>query len=488
MKTNIKKYLLITGLLAGLMYIGCTNDPVAGNGEETGNAISHKELDERGIYGILVDTEGKPVSGAVVELYNVDMVPAISKTMAGVPDTTNIYGEYAIPVDSTDTSTYNIKGEGGNNAVVIIDSIKCGNDAADVDAGTDTLKSPGSVRGVVLLKAGVDLRGTLIYISGTNYMTATNINGEFMLGDVAEGTRTVTIVSRIDEYPPIDTTIQVKSGETYDLDTIRLADEIKASFQIYTDISPVGLTIENTSVILYGPDTVTYNDLYMDSVKAGLYDVRIQFNGHYWNWFGGDSTASRWYSNQEDSVYYSVYFSCDTIISKQIDGGVQNQWEFNLDENIDSVNYGTKVFNGTSFIYNYNQVNDTATQEHAFYINLDSLLNSGKQIIIDTVWFEHITIWDTLRTGNFLIPPDTIIASIGKMRLEWLYFSKFEWQDMSATINGYQADSALQWGDLSEIELPFMDTVEIALFNKSNPAIGDTFVWIMPDSIKAMAQ
>jgi hypothetical protein len=208
------------GLL--LFLVTCAPNPIGGSTETT-----------NGVVGKLYLSDGKtPASGAKVRFIRVDHNPrALAKTLAVVDSaTTAANGTFTVTLDS---GTYNMLASSGDTALAFADSITPSKDSA-ITVPPDTLKAPGSLKGVVELQPGNDPRTVFMLVMGTNTWAGPDSAGRFSLAEMAEGTYHVRILSTLDDYQPLDTTLSITAGK---------ADTLKSSIRLrYTGIPvPKGL-------------------------------------------------------------------------------------------------------------------------------------------------------------------------------------------------------------------------------------------------------
>ena len=175
----------------------------------------------RVIKGRMVGSDGKPVSGAAIQIFPSDFVPSLSKSAAMSDDTTDENGRYQIPI--ADSGVFNLEGL-HDTLGVFIDSIIIPHDSEDVVVPDAIFKRLGVIKGISYMPGQNDtnqVRVTL-YIPGTRKITKPVIGGKFSFNNVAEGRYQIIIDPTLDEYTVkiIDTAIH--AGDTLDLDTVRL--------------------------------------------------------------------------------------------------------------------------------------------------------------------------------------------------------------------------------------------------------------------------
>jgi hypothetical protein len=203
MKSKI--LLVAVFVVAALISLDCSHPTQStGNGSGTGNAIN----------AMLYNPGGSPAVHAKVRFYPINYNPRthnLTKTIAAVVDstTTDANGNYAAKLD---TGTYNVLAS-GDSGVVYQDSITVVKDST-VHPPADTLKAPGSVRGVVRLQPGDDARTVFIIFMGTNILNMPDDSiGNFTAANIAQGTYKVRILTTLDAYLPKDTVLRVTAGK-----------------------------------------------------------------------------------------------------------------------------------------------------------------------------------------------------------------------------------------------------------------------------------
>jgi hypothetical protein len=277
-----------------LAIMNCTTDPVStAGGTETGDAM---------VTGMIVDANGNPVKGATVRMVPVgfdarQLAKRLAKTRSltaeqmraallaevdsAVTDSNGVFS-----FDTVDTGTYNVLADSGTN-LAYQDSVAVEPDT-QTTVPTDTLKAPGSVRGVVRLQPGDDSRKVFVIALGTFAVTAPSDSiGNFAMADMAEGTYSTRILSTLDDYGVLDTTFSVAAGiENVLADTIDLP---------YTGIPvPQGLTINYDTLTQIV--TLTWNRPTTGRTVAG-YNIYRQYMG------STDSSLAKIRSNVTDTLF-----------------------------------------------------------------------------------------------------------------------------------------------------------------------------------------
>jgi hypothetical protein len=196
-----------------------------------------------GIRGQLVDPQGNPVPGATLQLYAVDYVPSLStgkqwagKRMAGTA-VTDANGDYVLSVPYA--GVFNIEGR-KDGAGVFIDSVAVSGKGVDVPR--DTLKPLGFVRGVSYMPTENSLNQVRVtlYIPGTRQITKPSPGGAFNFPGLPEGRYQIVFDPTLDAYDVKILEVEVRAGDTLDLDTVRL--QIHRSDTVRVNSGPVSGT------------------------------------------------------------------------------------------------------------------------------------------------------------------------------------------------------------------------------------------------------
>jgi hypothetical protein len=212
--------------LTGILLFAClialvtctTQNPadVSGGTSENGNAM---------VSGHLYNANGTPARNALVRLYRVDYNPSpvpLSKSNAAVYAyaITDTAGKYSL--DTLASGDYNILGMKDDN-LSFRDSVPVRQDYK-MTVPSDTLKQPGSLRGIVRLLFEHDSKNIFILVMGTQYFTApADTSGRFRLDSLPEGSYNVRFMPTKPDYDVFDTILKITAGITDTLkDTIRL--------------------------------------------------------------------------------------------------------------------------------------------------------------------------------------------------------------------------------------------------------------------------
>jgi hypothetical protein len=198
-KTAVQ-WFLSTSLLAFAACSPVSND----GGTHTGNPVA----------SMLYNPDGSPAKHAKVIFYPVNYNPrtgGLNKTAsAGSVDstTTDNNGNYTITLD---TGTYNVLAN-GDSGLAFQDSITV-TKGDTVKPPADTLKTPGTIQGIVQLQPGDDSRTVFILFMGTHTFTMpTDSMGNFTSDNMAAGHYSVRIITTTPNYKVLDTNLSVIAG------------------------------------------------------------------------------------------------------------------------------------------------------------------------------------------------------------------------------------------------------------------------------------
>jgi PKD domain len=177
-----------------LPFITCTHGPTAGTGTETENVAA-----------VLYNPGGSTAAFATVHFFKSGSDPRNNSVDSAETDT---HGNYAVKLD---TGTYNLIAH-GDSGMVFRDSIKVlKGETAKPPA--DTLKVPGSIKGIVQLQPGDDSRTVFILFMGTHTFTLPDDDtGHFTTDYMAAGSYSVRILTTMPNYAVLDTTFTVTAG------------------------------------------------------------------------------------------------------------------------------------------------------------------------------------------------------------------------------------------------------------------------------------
>lgn len=178
------------------------------------------------IVGVMVSSEGVPLSAVRVVLHR-----KTTDTGFEIVDTvmTNEAGAYEL--SGIPSGSYTIEGvieEHGSSfkhhsGLFMFDSLS--SVSTPYNCGIDTLWQSGAVMGQVVLEGATDYIGIMLFIPGTSYSAYTDIQGHFLISDIAKGSYTLNISK--DGYNSIvSDSFFVDSGDT---------TEIAAFFELKQD-------------------------------------------------------------------------------------------------------------------------------------------------------------------------------------------------------------------------------------------------------------
>lgn len=241
---NPKRGLAALALGLCLVASGCVEEQVAGS-TSTGNT------GKGAIAGRVVDAGGKGVAHAKVRVVAVDHNPGPGGSGSGdVADVVVTAADGSFETDSLPDGRYNLLSD-KDGLVSFRDSVAVDPDSATRLAG-DTLKAPGSVSGVVRLQPGHDSRTVFLILLGTTtFSVPKDSTGNFQLGRLAEGEYRLRVLSTLDSYKPMDTTIRVRSGIDAALpDTLRLAYQaLPQEIPVVDDVSVAYDTVKMAATL-----------------------------------------------------------------------------------------------------------------------------------------------------------------------------------------------------------------------------------------------
>jgi formylglycine-generating enzyme required for sulfatase activity len=215
----------------------------------------------KGLFGQLVDMQGKALFGAKVTAINATggLHKSDSLNAAGTDSvTTDSSGYYSFK--SLTAGTYNLQGDYSNGALVIlITDITYDSAGAVKEVKTDTLRAPGQIAGSVNTHTDDD-GGVLCYIPGTSYLAMTDDSGGFVLSHIPQGNYRVTY--RKDGLMTVgDTNIEVRSGEK----TLLPEKDMEAD-PSYPPPAPSGLSV--TYDTLHGCALLTWNPVIVSDLAG----------------------------------------------------------------------------------------------------------------------------------------------------------------------------------------------------------------------------
>ncbi len=203
---------------------------------------------------------GMPSAYTEVILYPVDYVPGDAGSMAKRritrTDSTGRFRFKNIPA-----GWYNVfSRQGLQNSM---DSVFAFSDSITLSSGTremppDTLRHPGSLSGIVQLRAQDDPRTATVQLLGTDYSGSVDSNGRFQIPRVAQGIYPVRVITTLPDYAPGIQQVTVQSGRN---DT--LPDILILSY-------PKHFTINNSTSALWTFDILSNTGTIQDVVNGFL--------------------------------------------------------------------------------------------------------------------------------------------------------------------------------------------------------------------------
>lgn len=226
-------FLLTISIIMATLFL-CTTKPTEPNNGQ--NIVTYK-----GLYGKLVDINGKAISGAKVKAFNVSNgLQKVSKGVlrsASQSDSvfTDSSGYYSF--ESLVAGSYNLQGDySDGKLVVFITGVIYESAGAIMEVQSDTLLAPGQISGIVNTNTG-DNSGVLCYIPGTSYLSMTDDTGGFVLSNLPKGTYRITY--RKDGLKiTSDTGVGIHSGKMTKLQLKNMEAD-----PAYPPPAPLGLTV-----------------------------------------------------------------------------------------------------------------------------------------------------------------------------------------------------------------------------------------------------
>jgi formylglycine-generating enzyme len=200
--------IVLTILGVSLLFLKCAN--LMGGSTETSSRVS----------SMLYNPGGSPAANAKVCFYRHDNDPRPGQGPGATDSTfTDTNGNYAVALD---TGTYNVLAN-SDSGLAFQGSIRASG-GSHVNPPACTLKTPGTLHGVVQLQPGDDSRTVFILFLGTHfYTTPDDAAGNFSTEPMAGGKYRVRILTTLPDYQVMDTSFNIKAGKDSVLaDTIRL--------------------------------------------------------------------------------------------------------------------------------------------------------------------------------------------------------------------------------------------------------------------------
>ncbi len=269
------------GLTMALVSMTCTN-PSGGTATETGN-----------VSGIVYNANGSPAANATVHFYPVSYNPytgGLGKTRtlgsvaiaASLDSTrTDSKGNYSATLDS---GSYNLLAS-GDSGLACRDSIATVKGA--VIHPCDTLKTPGSIAGVIEMAGGGNPETVFIIFMGTGSVWfPSDTLGNFATGKMAPGSYHIRFLTTLPNYNVLDTTLTVTAGKIDRLGVpiqLRyngipvpqglhiLYDSLKEIVTLLWNKPTTGTKVANYNVYRELSDSTSY-----DLIKSGVLDTTYQ--------------------------------------------------------------------------------------------------------------------------------------------------------------------------------------------------------------------
>ena len=199
-------------------------------------------------YGYIYNQNGSAAKGAQVSIVPADYVPSQGLEKRGAIDAaivTDQNGRFTI--DTISAGTYNLFGE-GNGVASYAASVTINEAAKESLIAVDTLKTPGSIKGVIQLAPQGDSRRVFIMVIGS-YLSTTPIDsdGNFTVKNLAPGKYRFRFLAMDPQFTVLDTVFTVVSGKTTDVGNIVLSTSPGENVQ--------QLEIANNEITGWGIDT-----------------------------------------------------------------------------------------------------------------------------------------------------------------------------------------------------------------------------------------
>ncbi len=201
------KLRIFGGIAVGVslvIWLTCNyNEPVAGGSTETTNSK---------VSGFLYNPHGSPAVNASIKIVSVDYNPKPDGKRDSLQIDSTLTDENGRFLFASLSSGYfNILGE-GDSGYAYQDSLYIPPDD-NFQAPPDTLKAPGSIRGIVRLQPEDNPELVFIVVLGTPVWTMPDDPlGNFILLNMAEGAYRVRFLTTLDDYNPLDTVLTITTG------------------------------------------------------------------------------------------------------------------------------------------------------------------------------------------------------------------------------------------------------------------------------------
>ena len=172
MTNRIYMFLLALPVLALVLWVGCSNNEVAGGVSEETNTIA----------GVLVDKKGSPVVSAMVYCKSVDVDTLESS------DETNSKGEFSLPVKRS--GSYGISATVDSQAFYEVVEFK----GKDVDLKSVSLKETVDFKGRVVLREDSSAAGIVVRVPGSSWVAKTDSLGFYKLESLPVGKANLQVI------------------------------------------------------------------------------------------------------------------------------------------------------------------------------------------------------------------------------------------------------------------------------------------------------
>jgi hypothetical protein len=293
-----------------------------GGSQQTGNPVA----------GILYNSDGTRARNATVMFVPADYDP-YGHTGNGSIDSavTNDTGGYTMGYLSP--AMYNVfgKGPGGKSYRDSI-TVKV---AAAPSLLFDTLKAPGSIRGVVQLQPGADARTVFIIFTGAPVLKMpSDVYGNFMIDSLAAGAYKARLLTTLPDYEVMDTSFTITSGVDSVLpDTLKLHysgipvpqglrieyDTMKQIVTVIWNRPKTGTVVQGYTVYRKRSDSAAFVDI-KDGVTDTCYNdsTGVQDRTYEYRVAAADTTTTGAMSAGASVTLASALLLTDSIVSPMI--------------------------------------------------------------------------------------------------------------------------------------------------------------------------
>jgi dihydrofolate reductase len=174
----------------------------------TCQSLVNPEAGTARVTAMLYNPGGSPAVNAKVCFFPNDYNPQTGQGSGSSDSTeTDADGNYTITLDS---GTYNILAN-GDSGLAFQDSIRVAH-GSKVHPPACTLRTPGTIGGVVELEQGGDPRSVIVLFMGTRTFTTADADGNFVSEPMAGGKYRVRILTTLPDYEIMDTGFVVRAG------------------------------------------------------------------------------------------------------------------------------------------------------------------------------------------------------------------------------------------------------------------------------------